>query len=299
MRVVRFGDNMRDVAVTDGDKVEAQVQLGFSVDGHGVGDLVAASSAAPPEIVEALLTDYADQYELAAELRPGGARRDSLVAAARIEAGLRAFLDEHGSHAFTDTFEDLHGMPQLPGIAAQRLMDASTTSSSPSTFACTICSVAAAAMSCDPSEIYASQRAANRGAGTALPLGGAAEEAALERPLRGDEHDRDGKGGDQRRERNPGSRRPEDVRQPDLDRKLPLVREEDVGQEEVVPVGDEAEEEDEGDDRLRERKRYAQERLKVAAAVDARRIQQAPLEPRSRSRCRRERRRTGKTRTAG
>ena len=122
LRVVRFGDNMRDVAVTDGDKVEAQVQLGFSVDGHGVGDLVAASSAAPPEIVEALLADYADQYELAAELRPGGARRDSLVAAARIEAGLRAFLDDHGSQAFTDTFEDLHGMPQLPGIAAQRLM---------------------------------------------------------------------------------------------------------------------------------------------------------------------------------
>jgi len=123
LRVVRFGDNMRDVAVTDGDKVEAQVQLGFSVDGHGIGDLVAASSAASREIVEALLTDYADQYELAAELRPGGARRDSLVAAARIEAGLRAFLDEHGSHAFTDTFEDLHGMPQLPGIAAQRLMN--------------------------------------------------------------------------------------------------------------------------------------------------------------------------------
>ena len=97
---------------------------------------------------------------------------------------MRAFLDEHGSHAFTDTFEDLHGMPQLPGIAAQRLaVERLTTASSPSTFACTICSVAAAAMSCDPSEIYASQRAANRGAGTALPLGGAAEEAALERPL--------------------------------------------------------------------------------------------------------------------
>ena len=76
LRVVRFGDNMRDVAVTEGDKVvEAQVQLGFSVDGHGIGDLVAASSAASREIVEALLTDYADQYELAAELRPGGARR--------------------------------------------------------------------------------------------------------------------------------------------------------------------------------------------------------------------------------
>jgi L-arabinose isomerase len=122
LRVARFGDNMRDVAVTDGDKVEAQIQLGFSVNGYGVGDLAEASRGAPSGAVEALLGEYEAQYELAPELRAGGARRDSLVAAARIEAGLRSFLDGHGCRAFTDTFEDLHGLPQLPGIAAQRLM---------------------------------------------------------------------------------------------------------------------------------------------------------------------------------
>jgi L-arabinose isomerase len=122
LRVTRFGDNMRDVAVTDGDKVEAQIQFGFSVNGYGVGDLVEATHAVPPEAIDALLEDYERQYDLTAELRPGGARRDSLIDAARIEAGLRAFLDAHGSKAFTDTFEDLNGLPQLPGIAAQRLM---------------------------------------------------------------------------------------------------------------------------------------------------------------------------------
>ena len=86
------------------------------------GDLADATRAAPAEVVEALLFDYDEQYELVEALRPGGARRDSLVDAARIEAGLRLFLDERDCKAFTDTFEDLHGIPQLPGIAAQRLM---------------------------------------------------------------------------------------------------------------------------------------------------------------------------------
>jgi L-arabinose isomerase len=122
LRVARFGDNMREVAVTEGDKVEAQIRLGVSVSGYGVGDLAAAVDAAPQESVDSLVADYEERYELAPELAAGGARRESLLDAARIEAGLRSFLHERGAHAFTDTFEDLHGIRQLPGIPAQRLM---------------------------------------------------------------------------------------------------------------------------------------------------------------------------------
>ena len=122
LRVARFGDNMRHVAVTEGDKVEAQLRLGFSVDGYGIGDLVDAIEAAPDAAAATLVADYERRYELAPELRDGGARRPSLLAAARIEAGLRAFLEDGGFGAFTDTFEDLHGIAQLPGLAVQRLM---------------------------------------------------------------------------------------------------------------------------------------------------------------------------------
>jgi L-arabinose isomerase len=122
LRVARFGDNMREVAVTEGDKVEAQLRLGFSVNGYGVGDLAEAVDGVSAKAVEALVADYEERYELAEELRDGGARRSSLLDAARIEAGLRSFLDAHGARAFTDTFEDLRGLTQLPGIAAQRLM---------------------------------------------------------------------------------------------------------------------------------------------------------------------------------
>jgi len=122
LKVARFGDNMRNVAVTDGDKVEAQIRLGISIDGYGVGDLTDAMAAAPASDVEALLAQYDSEYVMAPELQPGGARRSSLEDAARIEAGLRAFLSAGGYNAFTDTFEDLHGLSQLPGIAAQRLM---------------------------------------------------------------------------------------------------------------------------------------------------------------------------------
>jgi len=122
LRVARFGDNMRHVAVTEGDKVEAQMRLGFSVDGYGIGDLVDAIDAQPAAAAADLVAAYEDGYVLAPELRAGGARRDSLVEAARIEAGMRAFLQRGGFGAFTDTFEDLHGMAQLPGIAVQRLM---------------------------------------------------------------------------------------------------------------------------------------------------------------------------------
>jgi L-arabinose isomerase len=122
LSVARFGDNMRYVAVTEGDKVEAEARLGISVNGYGIGDLVDAVSAVADEAVEDLVAEYDDAYDLVPALREGGERRGSLREAARIEAGLRAFLEAGGHRAFTDTFEDLHGLPQLPGIAAQRLM---------------------------------------------------------------------------------------------------------------------------------------------------------------------------------
>ncbi|MDP9037785.1 MAG: L-arabinose isomerase [Acidobacteriota bacterium] len=118
LKVARFGDNMRDVAVTEGDKVEAQIRLGYSVDGFGVGDLVARMRQFSDAAVDTLVEEYRSTYRIAT-LHD---RADSLRAAARIELGLRAFLVEGGYAAFTDTFQDLHGMDQLPGIAVQRLM---------------------------------------------------------------------------------------------------------------------------------------------------------------------------------
>jgi L-arabinose isomerase len=121
-KVARFGDNMRDVAVTEGDKVEAQIALGMSVYGYGIGDLSACVKAASDAEVEAILADYDASYEVAPELKKGGAKREALKESARIEAGMRAFLTAGGFKAFTDTFEDLHGIAQLPGLATQRLM---------------------------------------------------------------------------------------------------------------------------------------------------------------------------------
>ncbi|MGH2851415.1 MAG: L-arabinose isomerase family protein, partial [Solirubrobacteraceae bacterium] len=122
LNVARFGDNMRQVAVTEGDKVEAQVRFGVAVNGYGAGDLADAVGEVGSDAIDQLLAAYEDAYDLVPELRATGARRDALVEAARIEAGLRSFLEEGGFGAFTDTFEDLHGLAQLPGIAAQRLM---------------------------------------------------------------------------------------------------------------------------------------------------------------------------------
>jgi L-arabinose isomerase len=122
MRLARFGDNMRDVAVTEGDKVEAQMKLGVSVNTYGVNDLVAAVDAAPEDAVTAIAAEYEAQYEVAPELATGGERHGSLLDAARIEAGLRQFLTAGGFTAFTSNFEDLGGLRQLPGIAVQRLM---------------------------------------------------------------------------------------------------------------------------------------------------------------------------------
>jgi L-arabinose isomerase len=122
MRLARFGDNMRDVAVTEGDKVEAQLRFGTSVNTYGVNDLVAVVDAVSDAEVDALVKDYEASYAVAPELRAGGERHSSLRDAARIEAGLRAFLTDGGFTAFTTNFEDLGGLKQLPGIAVQRLM---------------------------------------------------------------------------------------------------------------------------------------------------------------------------------
>ena len=122
-RYVRFGDNMRQVSVTDGDKVEAQVRFGFSVNTHGVGDLVAYVKRVKEKDIDALVADYEKRYTLAPALQRRGAKHASLREAARQEAGMRRFLEDGGYQGFTDTFEDLHGLKQLPGIATQRLME--------------------------------------------------------------------------------------------------------------------------------------------------------------------------------
>ncbi|MFZ4775964.1 MAG: L-arabinose isomerase [Terrimicrobiaceae bacterium] len=121
-KFVRFGDNMRQVAVTEGDKVSAEMKFGFSVNGHGIGDLVEVQREVSGTDVDALTSEYADAYTLAPALLKGGKRHDSLREAARIELALRKFLETGGFKGFTTTFEDLHGLRQLPGIAVQRLM---------------------------------------------------------------------------------------------------------------------------------------------------------------------------------
>ncbi len=122
LKLARFGDNMRDVAVTEGDKVEAQIRFGVSVQAYGVNDLVASVDAASDAEVDELVEAYGDLYDIAPELAVGGERHESLRYGARIEAGLRAFLTDGGFGAFTTNFEDLGGLRQLPGLAVQRLM---------------------------------------------------------------------------------------------------------------------------------------------------------------------------------
>lgn len=122
-KIARFGDNMRDVAVTEGDKVAAQIKLGYSVHGYGVGDLVNAVNDVSEAEINALVQAYLEQYDVAAVLQPGGERNPSLREGARIEAGMRNFLKAGDFKAFTTTFEDLHGLAQLPGLAVQRLMN--------------------------------------------------------------------------------------------------------------------------------------------------------------------------------
>jgi L-arabinose isomerase len=113
---------MRDVAVTEGDKVEAQLQFGYDVYGYGVGDLVKSVNEVTDSETDRLVECYLDEYDAPAELRPGGAKHASISEGARIEIGLRNFLTAGNFKAFTTTFEDLHGLKQLPGLAVQRLM---------------------------------------------------------------------------------------------------------------------------------------------------------------------------------
>jgi L-arabinose isomerase len=122
MRVARFGDNMRNVAVTEGDKVEAELRFGVSVNTYGVNDLVAVVDAIEDKRIDDLVAEYEDLYDVAPELRAGAERHDSLRYGARIELGLRDFLAEGSFTAFTTNFEDLGGLRQLPGLAVQRLM---------------------------------------------------------------------------------------------------------------------------------------------------------------------------------
>jgi L-arabinose isomerase len=121
-RIARFGDNMREVAVTEGDKVEAQIRLGYSVNGYGIGDLVKFVDVVTDAEIDRLVNEYDDSYTVAESLRPDGSQRRSLREAARIELGMRTFLENGEFKAFTTTFEDLYGLAQLPGLAVQRLM---------------------------------------------------------------------------------------------------------------------------------------------------------------------------------
>jgi L-arabinose isomerase len=123
LKVARFGDNMREVAVTEGDKVEAQIRFGWSVNGYGIGDLVDVMKDIPDADVDRLLGEYVDQYEISKQVRESVAW-SHVRYQARVELGLGTFLKDGGFGAFTTTFEDLHGMEQLPGLAVQRLMAA-------------------------------------------------------------------------------------------------------------------------------------------------------------------------------
>jgi L-arabinose isomerase len=123
LKIARFGGmNMREVAVTGGDRVEAQIQLGWSINGYGVGDLVGPISEVSDAAVDRLVQEYEGSYTLAAPLSRSGEKHEILRYAARQEIAMRAFLEDGGFGAFTTTFEDLHGLKQLPGLACQRLM---------------------------------------------------------------------------------------------------------------------------------------------------------------------------------
>jgi L-arabinose isomerase len=123
-KFVRFGDNMRQVAVTEGDKVEAEIKFGYSVNTYGVGDLVRVINEVSNASIDKLVNEYEEKYKIADSLKKGNENYKSLREAAKIEVGLKNFLAQGNFKGFTDTFEDLHGLVQLPGIAAQRLMAA-------------------------------------------------------------------------------------------------------------------------------------------------------------------------------
>jgi L-arabinose isomerase len=113
---------MCEVAVTEGDKVEAQIKFGWSINGYGVGDIVQFINDISENEVNQLLDEYAELYDIVPAGRTAEPVRDSIREQARIELGMKAFLENGNFSAFTTTFEDLHGMKQLPGLAVQRLM---------------------------------------------------------------------------------------------------------------------------------------------------------------------------------
>jgi L-arabinose isomerase len=121
--VVRLGDNMREVAVTEGDKVEAQIKLGWQVNTWGIGDLAARYAKTSDERAESLVKEYEAAYDLAPELKQPGTARSAMLEQAKIEIALKEMLEAEHAGAFTTTFQDLHGLPQLPGLASQRLME--------------------------------------------------------------------------------------------------------------------------------------------------------------------------------
>ncbi|GFP76042.1 L-arabinose isomerase [Clostridium fungisolvens] len=122
LKVARFGDNMRNVAVTEGDKVEAQIKLGWEVHAYGICDLVDEMAKITEEQIDELMKEYESEYDFAEDLLVPGPKRDAVREQAKIELGIESFLVRGGFSAFTTNFEDLHGMKQLPGLAAQHLM---------------------------------------------------------------------------------------------------------------------------------------------------------------------------------
>lgn len=123
IKVARFGDNMRNVAVTEGDKVEAEITFGWIVQAHGIGDLVEYIDSVTDDKIEQLLNEYKEAYEIPSDIENDKDQWNAVREQARIEAGMEAFLEDGGYTAFTTNFEDLHGMKQLPGLAVQRLME--------------------------------------------------------------------------------------------------------------------------------------------------------------------------------
>ncbi|NJP36841.1 L-arabinose isomerase [Bacillus luteus] len=123
LKVLRIGDNMRGVAVTEGDKVQAQKDFGWTVDGYGIGDIADAADRFSEQDVQARFDDYRHRYEIPSAKADDAAFRQSVLEQAKLELGIEYMLQEYGYHAFTTTFEDLHGVPQLPGLAVQRLME--------------------------------------------------------------------------------------------------------------------------------------------------------------------------------
>jgi L-arabinose isomerase len=124
LKVARFGDNMREVAVTEGDKVEAQIKFGLSVNGYGVGGLVKMVSQVSEKEIDDVVSEYEELFHFASDAKKGGSLHNNVRYQARLEIAIGTFLKEGNFGAFTTTFEDLHGLEQLPGLASQRLMAA-------------------------------------------------------------------------------------------------------------------------------------------------------------------------------